>query len=123
MSKLLLERIEGSDFRKCYKVAESAAGQTGSKNGGWWIIDCDFPLPSKDDTQWWDDFDKLEAASNEHRDDYQLARAVPTPNGFHILVRPFGPVSSSSEGISWKDGSIRCGEVKKNASTILYAEV
>lgn len=123
MSKLLLERIEGSDFRKCYKVAESAAGQTGSKNGGWWVIDCDFPLPSKNDMQWWDDFNNLNAASNERRNDYQFIRIVSTPNGFHLLVRPFGPISTSEDGLKWSGGKIHCGEIKKNASTILYVEV
>lgn len=122
MSRLLLERVENGNFRKCYKTAESAAGQTGSNNGGWWVLDCDFPLPSKNDIQWWDDFNNLNAASNERRNDYQFIRIVPTPNGFHILVRPFGPLAHTNNGLRWNGGEIKCGELKKNAPTVLFAE-
>ena len=123
MSRLLLERVENGNFRKCYKTAESAAGQTGSNNGGWWVLDCDFPLPKPEDNEaWWGDYAKLEAASNERRADFRENHIVPTPNGFHILVRPFGPLTHTNNGLRWNGGEIKCGELKKNAPTVLFAE-
>lgn len=128
MGRLLFERIEKGDFRRCQKTAESAAGKVGDDK--WWLSDCDFPIPEKD-SLWWGDFFSLEDECNRNRNDFQCNLVVPTPNGFHVLFRPFGPMyydSSEDGGISWNDENgarkfIKCGEIKKNAPTVLFAEV
>lgn len=127
MSEQLLERIKTGNFRKCHHVAESAAGVVPGFEK-WWLLDIDEKIDDRDPA-FIDALESLKRSVDGSRGDYTKLHAVKTVNGWHLLFRPFRCIhDKDGRGISWHDDSTGKdrrldGELKKNALTLLFAEV
>jgi len=108
----LLDRIEGSDFRKSYKVFSSAASSTGSRSP-WWVIDIDDKKLEDIGMEIY----KLKTFVEELRKEEDVMHMIPTRSGWHAIIKPFDARRFEKENFNIAE---TLGEIKKNAPTLLY---
>jgi hypothetical protein len=102
----LSERVYNGDFKKIYKIFNSAAGELKGLSSRF-LIDIDDHCSKHEVLDWLDHY--FETSSNNR---YYLFAEVPTKNGVHLITNPFN-LNSFKFGFPNID-------VHKNNPTILY---
>ena len=102
----LSERVYNGDFKKIYKIFNSAAGELKGLNSRF-LIDIDDHCSKQEVLDWLDHYFET-SSDNRH----YLFAEVPTKNGVHLITNPFN-LNSFKFGFPNID-------VHKNNPTILY---
>lgn len=111
----LSERIYNGDFKKIYKIFNSAAGELKSRTTRW-IIDIDDISYKEEVLKWLDVYFEEELDNGFHSKTmrmFYLKAEIPTKNGVHLIIeRPFN-LQQFKQIFPFVD-------VHKNNPTILY---
>ena len=102
----LSERVYNGDFKKIYKIFNSAAGELKGLSSRF-LIDIDDHCSKQEVLDWLDHYFETSSANR-----YYLFAEVPTKNGVHLITNPFN-LNSFKFGFPNID-------VHKNNPTILY---
>ena len=110
----LSERIYNGDFKKIYKIFNSAAGEIKSREPSW-VIDIDNISDKEEVLQWLDVYfeEEMELGLGEDMRLFYLKAEIPTKSGVHLITKiPFN-LQKFKEAFPEID-------VHKNNPTILY---